>query len=119
MKPSLPKALLHLEGLVALALSVAVYRHLGASWILFAVLFLAPDLFMLGYLGGTALGARAYDAGHTYIVPVAIAAIAYVTRAPLVLAVCVIWTAHIGFDRLLGYGLKYPTGFKENHLARV
>ena len=30
-----------------------------------------------------------------------------------------IWAAHIGFDRALGYGLKYPTSFGETHLGRI
>lgn len=119
MKYSLPKILLHLEGLAALALCVAVYHRLGASWILFAILFLAPDLFMLGYLGGTVAGARIYNIAHTYLVPLAVAALGHLLRQPLLAAVGVIWAAHIGFDRFLGYGLKYGTAFQDTHLSRV
>ena len=119
MRSSLPKILLHLEGLAALALCVAIYHHLGASWVLFAVLFLAPDLFMLGYLLGPAIGAWIYNVAHTYTVPVAIAVVAQLLRQPLLVAVCAIWAAHIAFDRFLGYGLKYGTGFKDTHLSRL
>ena len=30
-----------------------------------------------------------------------------------------IWLAHIGMDRAIGYGLKYPTNHKDTHLQRV
>ncbi len=119
MKSSLPKILLHLEGLATLALCLAIYDRLGASWILFAVLFLAPDLLMLGYLRGPAAGARIYNIAHTYTVPLAVTALGYCLREPPAVAVGVIWAAHIGFDRLLGYGLKYGTAFKDTHLSRV
>ena len=35
------------------------------------------------------------------------------------LAYALIWISHIGFDRLLGYGLKYPTQFRDTHLQHV
>ncbi len=119
MPSSLPKILLHLEGLAALAFCVAVYHHLGASWILFAVLFLAPDLFMLGYLAGPVTGARIYNVAHTYVIPLAVAALGHLLRQPLLAAIGVIWAAHVGFDRFLGYGLKYGTAFQDTHLSRV
>ena len=30
-----------------------------------------------------------------------------------------IWCAHIGFDRALGYGLKSAAGFEFTHLGRI
>jgi hypothetical protein len=30
-----------------------------------------------------------------------------------------IWLAHSGFDRMLGFGLKYPTFFGDTHLRHV
>jgi len=119
MKSSLPKILLRLEGLAALVVCVAIYHHLGASWVWFAALFLAPDLFMVGYRGGPVIGARVYNLAHTYVTPLAVVGLACLLRQPLVLAIGVIWAAHIGFDRLLGYGLKYGTAFKDTHLSRV
>ena len=86
---------------------------------MFAALFLTPDLFMLGYLFGPRAGARAYNFGHTYLAPLAMCVLAYWTNVPSLFPVCVIWVAHIGFDRLLGYGLKYETTFKDTHIGRV
>ena len=114
-----PKVLLHAEGLAVLVAACAGYHVCGASWILFAVLFLAPDLAMIGYAFGVKPGAIAYNAAHTYVGPLLLGLIAYLGHAPTLYPYALIWTAHIGFDRLLGYGLKYETAFKDTHLRRV
>ena len=119
MKISAPKLLLHAEGLAALVAACIVYHKLSASWIEFAVLFLAPDIFMLGYLSGKKTGALFYNSAHTYLVPFVLGLIAWFGNVPVLTPIAVIWFAHIGFDRLLGYGLKYPTDFKDTHLSRV
>jgi hypothetical protein len=119
MKPLAPKFLLHLEGLGVLAGAAWLYRDLGASWLLFALLFLAPDLFMVGYLGGTGVGAWVYNLGHTYVVPSALLVLAYYGGHPALFPIGLIWIAHIGFDRALGWGLKYGDSFKATHLGRV
>ncbi len=116
--PFAPGVLLRLEGLALLAASVVGYAYLDASWLLFAALFLLPDLGMLGYLVSMRFGAHVYNATHWLLVPVALAGIG-VTQAPVLLPYALIWTAHIGFDRALGYGLKYPTSFKDTHLQRI
>jgi len=119
MSISGPKILLHLEGLAALVAACVAYQALGASWGLFALLFLVPDLSMLGYLGGKAVGAWAYNGFHTYVGPAILCAIAWWIDQASLYPLGLVWAAHIGFDRLLGYGLKYPTAFKDTHLNRV
>jgi len=119
MKVSWPRFLLHVEGLAVLIVACVAYQKLGASWLKFAVLFLAPDLSMFGYLAGLKTGAAAYNAFHTYLVPVILGAVFYFTQNVALIPLCLIWVAHIGFDRLLGYGLKYATAFKDTHLSRV
>jgi hypothetical protein len=119
MNPLAPKPLLRLEGLAVLVAAGILYRSLHASWIVFASLFLAPDLFMLGYLFGNRAGARAYNLVHTYTAPVALGCVAYFTPTPLLFGLSLIWAAHIGMDRFLGYGLKYETGFKDTHLGNL
>ena len=103
--------------LAVLALAVLVFQRGGHSWLLLALLFLAPDLSFAGYLGGPRVGAAAYNAAHSYVGPVVAAVLALLTGRPPVLA-C-IWAAHVGFDRALGYGLKYPTGFGDTHLGAI
>lgn len=112
-----PRLLLRLEGLATFIVAVAVYRQFGQSWWLFALLFLAPDLAMLGYLAGPRVGSVAYNIAHFYLLPLLLAAIGLSVAQPVVAAVAVIWIAHIGIDRALGYGLKYPEGFASTHLG--
>jgi hypothetical protein len=82
-------------------------------------MFLAPDLSMIGYAGGPKLGSLTYDVAHTYTLPVALGTIGVLGGYDAAIQVSLIWLAHIGMDRMLGYGLKYPTGFKDSHLQRV
>lgn len=112
-------AILRLEALVVLALSLGVYSYLGSSWWLFALLVLAPDLAALGFVGGSSFGAWCYDMAHTYLAPALLAAAGFVMREPLVMALAAIWFAHIGFDRLIGYGLKFGGNSKDTHLTRL
>jgi hypothetical protein len=112
-----PRVWLRLEGLAVLALAVLLYARGGHSWLLLAVLFLAPDLSFAAYLAGPRIGALGYNLAHSYVGPAIAAALALLTGRPPVVAT--IWAAHIGFDRALGYGLKYPTGFADTHLGRL
>ena len=93
------------------------YHLVGVSWGLFLVLLLAPDVFMVGYLAGARFGARLYNLGHTYAGPLALGGLAFGLGSELAGAVALIWTAHIGLDRALGYGLKHATGFHDTHLS--
>jgi hypothetical protein len=114
-----PSTLLRIEGAALLLASLFAYRHLPYSWLLFAILFLTPDLFMLGYLLNLRLGAAIYNLAHTLTLPLALLFISYIQHWQLALAISLIWTAHIALDRLLGYGLKYPACFKDTHLQHL
>ena len=114
-----PAAMLRVEGAVMLVGSVLLYWMGGGSWWLFALLLLAPDLSMLGYLAGPRVGAIVYNVFHYYPLPAALGIIGMLAGSPLAVSVVLVWFAHIGMDRLMGYGLKYPTGFKDTHLQRV
>jgi Domain of unknown function (DUF4260) len=69
----LPARLLRLEGLAVLVGALVLYFDAGYGWLLLVLLVLAPDLSMIGYLGGPAAGALTYDLAHTYVLPVALA----------------------------------------------
>lgn len=114
-----PAVLLRVEGAVLLALSVLFYSLGGMSWALFLLLALAPDLSMLGYLKGSRVGALSYNLGHTYLPPAILVAFGVLAGRPLYVSLGLIWFAHIGFDRMMGFGLKYPTGFGDTHLGRI
>ena len=113
------KALLRLEGLTLFVGMVVLYAAWDGSWWIFAILFFAPDLSFLGYLSGPRIGAIVYNAAHSYMMPMALMTVGFALAAPLVLSVGMVWLAHIGFDRALGYGLKYASGFGFTHLGRI
>lgn len=110
---------LRIEGLVILVASLACYGRFGASWGIFAAAFLIPDLSLAAYLGGPRFGAMTYNIAHSYIGAVASLAASVVFPAAISPAIGLIWCAHIGFDRALGYGLKYSSGFGFTHLGLI
>jgi hypothetical protein len=114
-----PATLLRAEGVALLVFSVLLYRETGGGWLMFGVLLLAPDLSMLGYLAGPRVGAAIYNTFHTYAMPAVVGALGMIFASPLTVAMALIWFAHIGMDRTVGYGLKYPSSFKDTHLERV
>jgi hypothetical protein len=114
-----PGILLRLEGILLLLASLVAYHQSNGNWTLFALLLLVPDLFMVGYLLNVRIGAMIYNIGHTLAVPLIAGCAALVTRNFALLPFVFIWTAHIAMDRTLGYGLKYPTYFRDTHLQRV
>ena len=114
-----PSLLLRIEEATLFTLTLFAYQHLHASWLVFAILFLTPDLFMLGYLANTRLGAATYNLAHTLTLPLALLLAGYIQHWHVPEALALIWTAHIFLDRLLGYGLKYPTFFKDTHLEHI
>ncbi len=114
-----PGVLLRIEGAALFTCSLFFYHSMAGNWWLFLALFLSPDLFMLGYLANVKLGATLYNLAHADAIPLILLAVAYSLHQPVVLTIALIWLAHIGWDRALGYGLKYPTFFKDTHLQRV
>ena len=116
---SMPRLLLHLEGLAVLVTAVALYGARGYSWWVFALLLLAPDLAMLLYLINMRVGSTVYNIVHYYGVPLALGGIALATGWTLGLQLALIWLAHIGMDRTFGYGFKYPTEFKDTHFNHI
>jgi hypothetical protein len=115
----LPRVAARLEGVVVFAAALMLYIHLGFGWVALIALALAPDLSMLGYLGGSRVGALTYDVVHAYVGPLVLATLGFLGSTDLAVQLGLIWGAHIGADRALGCGLKYPTGFKQTHLQRL
>lgn len=114
-----PKYLLQIEGTVVLLAACISYHLLRGSWLWFALLFLTPDIFMLGYAVNKNVGAAIYNIAHTYVLPLLLLSALWLAGQTSYLWIPVIWLAHIGMDRMLGYGLKYETAFKDTHLQRV
>ncbi|RXH13438.1 DUF4260 domain-containing protein [Bradyrhizobium guangzhouense] len=113
------RILLRLEGLALFAAMTVLYATWGGSWWVYALLFLVPDLSFLAYLSDAKFGALVYNAAHSYMAPVTLMALGFGLASPLTLSIALIWLAHIGIDRALGYGLKYSAGFGFTHLGRI
>jgi Domain of unknown function (DUF4260) len=111
--------LLRVEGLAIAVAAILVYVDGPHSWWLFAVLIAAPDLAFVAYYRGPRLGAVAYNLTHNLVLPIAVGTMGVLSESEPTKAVALLWLAHIGADRLLGYGLKYPTAFKDTHMQRV
>ena len=114
-----PDVLLRAEGAALLLLATLVYSQLQMGWIPFVILLFAPDLGMLGYVRDTRVGAATYNLFHNAVLPMALFAYGLLARDALALALALIWLAHIGMDRMFGFGLKYPTRFNDTHLQHI
>jgi len=114
-----PLFILRLEGLAIFALATFAYFFLGFSTTGFFVFFLVPDISFLAYLAGPLLGALAYNALHSYVGAIALGVSAWLGGFEPFIGLSLIWAAHIGFDRMLGYGLKYASDFQDTHLGRL
>ena len=116
----LPLRILRSEGVVLLVAALASYfAGLDEPWWLVPLLLLVPDVFMVGYAKSTRAGAVLYNFAHSYPAPAVLGGLASVADEPLWQGVALVWFAHIGMDRALGYGLKYETDFKDTHLGRI
>lgn len=113
------KSLLKLEELAQLLLAVLVFAHLPFAWWVLPATFLLPDLSMLGYLAGPRVGAASYNLAHHKALAIAVGVVGWMLGLPLVVLAGTVLLFHSAFDRLLGYGLKYATGFQDTHLGRV
>jgi hypothetical protein len=113
------RTMLRLEGLTLFAGMTLLYAVWGGAWWIYLILFLVPDLSFAAYLAGPKVGAIIYNAAHSYMAPVTLMTTGFGMDSPLTLSIALIWMAHIGIDRALGYGLKYQAGFTFTHLGRI
>ncbi|MEP6765304.1 MAG: DUF4260 domain-containing protein [Gemmatimonadaceae bacterium] len=110
---------LRLEASVATVAGLVVWAGLDGGWWRFLALILLPDISLIGYLWGPRAGAAFYNAAHSYALPLALGLAGGVLDNRMLLLTGTIWLTHIGLDRMLGYGLKYPSGFQDTHLGRI
>ncbi|SDQ08704.1 DUF4260 family protein [Quadrisphaera sp. DSM 44207] len=115
----LPGLLLRAEGAVLAASALWAFAHSGLPWWVAAALLLVPDLAALALLAGPRAGAVAYDATHTTVLPGVLVLAWSVTGSGVVLGLGAVWLLHIGTDRALGFGLRYPHDPDLTHLGRV
>ena|SRR5215210_2773513 len=113
------KTLLKLEELFLLGLSLFLFSGLDYSWGWYALLFLAPDLSMIGYLRSPRLGSWTYNLIHHKGVSVALYVLGYLLSVPWLMFAGTLLLGHSSFDRVFGYGLKYPDAFQNTHLGVI
>ena len=114
-----PVNLQRLEGICLLAVSLAAWYILNGNWIILIILFLATDLSALGYLANPRIGAMLYNAFHSYPIPSVTLGYGLIFHNNILVFIGLAIFAHIGFDRSLGFGLKYVSGFRDTHLGRI
>ena len=98
-----PKLLLQAEGAAILIAGAYFYNSLGFAWWIFLLLFLWPDLFMVGFLLNAKIGAMLYNLVHTETLALALTLFSFSTHRAQAMAFSIIWLAHIGFDRAIGF----------------
>jgi hypothetical protein len=114
-----PRLLLQAEGLALFGGGLALYLHADYAILALVLLFLVPDLSLLGFAINPRVGAISYNAVHTETLPIILGVVGILSGSDVPVQVALIWLAHIGLDRMLGYGLKYPTAFNETHFQRL
>lgn len=114
-----PILLQRLEGLALFGGGLYAWFVLGGAWWLFALLLLTPDISMLGYLSNARTGAALYNLIHSYPLAALSLALGLWLAIPALSFAGVLVLAHIGWDRMLGYGLKLASSFQETHLGRI
>ena len=113
------KTLLRLEEAFMFGLSIFLFSKLGFAWWWYPLLILAPDLSMVGYLGGPQLGAITYNLVHHKAVGITLFVFGVIlVNQPLQFAGLILF-GHSSMDRMLGYGLKYPDAFEHTHLGMI
>jgi hypothetical protein len=93
--------------------------NLGFPVWLWVILFFSPDLSMLGYLVNSRIGAFTYNLFHHRAVALILAAIGFFMHIDILITSGILLVAHSSFDRMLGYGLKFPDDFKHTHLGEI
>jgi hypothetical protein len=111
--------LLRLEGVAIFVFALMAYNFLGFTWGFFVLVFLLPDVFLLVYFYSTKAGAIAYNISHSYVLPLMLFAYGFFVSSSDADRLALIWIAHIGFDRALGFGLKYARGFRYTHFGKL
>ena len=113
------KNILRLEGLAVFLASLYFFNQISGDWFLFVLLIIVPDISMIGYLKDKKLGSITYNLVHNYVLALAVIFYGILANSDLVTSLGLILSAHIGTDRLVNYGLKYPSNFKDTHINKV
>lgn len=113
------KSVIKLEEFGLFILGIYFFSLLDYRWWWFLVLILAPDFSMIGYVFGNKIGAISYNVFHHKGIAIIVYLLGVYYQQQEMQLTGVILFSHSSLDRLLGYGLKYETGFKSTHLGII
>lgn len=101
------------------AITLFAYLDHGLAWWLAVIVFFLPDVSFAGYALGSKAGAVVYNVLHVYALGMVLITVGLASGSGTVAALGTLWMGHAGFDRMLGFGLKSPEGFRITHLGRI
>lgn len=113
------KKILWLEGLLIFLLCLYFYFIQGGNILLLIVLFLLPDLSMVGYLKNPVIGSKIYNAIHNHALGILLIFLGIFLNLHFLILFGIVLSAHVGLDRACGFGLKLPSGFKDTSLGKI
>jgi hypothetical protein len=113
------KTTLKIEEFGMFLFGIYLFNQLDYAWWWFLVLIIAPDLSMIGYVFGNKSGAFLYNLFHHRAIALALYLTGIYSFNSLIQLTGIILFAHSSMDRMMGYGLKYETGFKFTHLCEI
>jgi len=116
---SMPRTFMHVDGLALLAGSLVFYANLNFNWVTFALLLFTPDLPLILYGVNKQMASIAYNLVHSLVFPILLLVTSHFADNIVGIQLSLIWLAHIGMDRVFGYGFKYLGRMKETHFSRV
>lgn len=100
-------------------LSAYALYSFQVEWGWYLILFLGPDISMLGYLAGNKAGAFTYNLFHHKGIAVIIFIAGLLLPHFIMQITGIVLFGHASMDRTLGYGLKTAEGFKYTHLGII
>lgn len=111
--------LLKLEEAAIFLLAIYLFSTLDFAWWWFPALLFVPDIGMIGYLFNPKIGAFIYNLFHHRLLAASVAFYGLVFENEYWVLAGIILFAHISFDRMMGYGLKFNDSFHHTHLGTV
>jgi hypothetical protein len=114
----MPYFFLRLEGLVVFLATLILYFSQGGTH-LGLLLLLVPDVTFIGYFKNRQFGAFLYNLGHSHVLPFLLLVLSFLYHETWGYLFALLWMAHIGLDRALGIGLKFPQSFLQTHLGKL
>jgi hypothetical protein len=114
-----PRTWMRLEGGAAGVAGIALFAATGGNLLFLLPLLIAPDISAAGYLAGPRAGALLYNLFHNWATSLAVLGAGVALASPALVLGGAILVAHVGLDRLAGFGLKYPTSFGDTHLGHI